>query len=176
MRKQIVFLIISTFLFLGAGNPENQPESKLLIEVGYPAPDIILPGVSGGELQLSDMRGRVVLLTFWASWCRPCRHENKELAVFYKKYSDKLFANADGFTIFSVSLDRRQQNWLNAIDEDGMSWSAHVSNLQGWNSPAVDKYRIRAIPASFLIDSYGVIIAINPKVSELEELLDKMTL
>lgn len=175
MRKHIVFLIISTIIFLGAVNPENQPESKLLIEVGYPAPDIILPGVTGEELRLSDLRGNMVLLTFWASWCRPCRHENKELAGLYQKYSDKPFTQAEGFTIFSVSLDRRQQNWINAIADDGMSWNAHVSNLQGWNSLAAETYKIRAIPASFLIDSYGVIIAKNPSISEIEALLDNMT-
>lgn len=175
MTKQLFFLLITASLFFGAGNPENPPASQLLIEVGYPAPEIILPGVTGDEMRLSDLRGNLVLLTFWASWCRPCRHENKELAGLYQKYSEKPFTHAEGFTIFSVSLDRRQQNWIKAIADDGMSWNAHVSNLQGWNSPAAGTYKIRAIPASFLIDSYGVIIAKNPTISEIEELLDKMT-
>lgn len=145
------------------------------IEVGNIAPDINLKTSSGETLRLYDFRNKVVLIHFWASWCRPCRHENAELVETYHTFKDRKFETGDGFIIFSVSLDKTRENWLAAIEKDGMIWKEHVSSLQGWESVAAKTYDIRAIPASVLIDGNGKIVAKNLKTDQLIQLLTQMS-
>jgi thiol-disulfide isomerase/thioredoxin len=101
---------------------------------------------------LSSLRGKIVLVDFWAQWCRPCRIENPNIVDAYQKYKDK------GFEVYGVSLDRSRENWLQGIEEDGLPWT-HVSDLEYWQSEAARTYNINAIPASFLLDEEGRIIA-----------------
>ncbi len=128
---------------------------------GKPAPDISAPTPDGKELALSDLRGKVVLLDFWASWCGPCRRENPNVVRMYEKYKDK------GFTVYSVSLDNNKNKWLKAIDKDGLVWDSHVSELKKWNSKAAGAYGVKSIPTTFLVDGEGKIIGKNLRGSQL---------
>ena len=125
------------------------------IAVGKMAPEITLPTLTGETKALSSLRGKVVLLDFWASWCGPCRRENPNVVATYKKYSSK------GFDVFSVSLDENKMAWEAAIKKDGLVWNNHVSDLGGWKSAVVPTYEIESIPFPVLIDKEGNIIAMG---------------
>ncbi len=137
------------------------------VAVGSPAPDISLPGPDGKTRSLSSLKGKVVLLDFWASWCRPCRMANPHVVEMYKKYKSK------GFDVFSVSLDKQdgKENWIQAIKQDGLEWDNHVSDLQFWNSAPAAVYGVRSIPNTFLIGRDGKIVAVNVRENLEEELL-----
>ena len=123
---------------------------------GSQAPEIDLPTPQGPKLALSSLRGKYVLIDFWASWCGPCRQENPNVVKAYNQFKDK----GKGFTIYSVSLDQDKGKWEKAIAADGLSWH-HVSDLAGWSSVAGAAYGVKAIPQSFLLDPQGKIIAKN---------------
>lgn len=132
------------------------------------APDLKLKDVNGKELALSSLRGKVVLLDFWASWCVPCRQENPNVVKMYEKYKNK------GFTVYSVSLDEQKDAWTKAIKDDNLSWPNHVSDLKGWASEGAALYNVTSIPATFLIDKEGNIIAQNLRGQELEQKLQEI--
>lgn len=136
--------------------------------VGEDAPDISLTDPSGKTLSLSSLKGKVVLIDFWASWCGPCRRENPNVVKIYNKYKDK------GFTIFSVSLDKTKENWVQAIQADNLSWPSHVSDLKGWSSSAAALYGVKGIPATFLVGKDGKIIAVNLRGESLDAELQKI--
>lgn len=142
--------------------------SQQAISVGNEAPDFEEKKPDGTTMKLSDLRGKVVLLDFWASWCGPCRRENPNVVAAYHKYKN------DGFTVMNVSLDKDRSKWLAAIKKDGLVWDNHVSDLNGWSSAAGKKYGVRGIPYTVLIDREGKIIAINPRGSALEENLKEI--
>lgn len=134
-------------------------------EVGEMAPDIVLKDSSGKELPLSSLRGKYVMVDFWASWCGPCRMENPTVVKAYNKFKDK------GFTIYSVSLDNDRGRWLQAIKKDNLSWPNHVSDLKGWGSAGAKIYRVSSIPATFMVDPSGKIVAMNLRGEKLEQFL-----
>lgn len=123
--------------------------------IGTVAPEIELPNPDGKVIQLSSLKGKYVLLDFWAAWCGPCRHENPYLVDAYEKFNEK------GFTIYQVSLDRTREAWLKGIEDDKLGKWYHVSDLQFWNSSVVPVFQIEGIPANFLLDKEGRIIARN---------------
>ncbi len=135
-------------------------------QIGEPAPDIELTSPEGKTIKLSALKGQFVLIDFWASWCRPCRVESPNLVSTYNAYKNK------GFTIFSVSLDSKREAWLKAIKKDNLTWH-HVSDLQGWSSAGALAYQVRAIPATFLVNKEGIIIAKNLRGSTLKKELEK---
>ena len=135
------------------------------IDIGTIAPDFTQKTPQGVDLSLSSLQGQVVLLDFWASWCKPCRIENPAIVAAYNKYKSK------GFTVLSVSLDKQRNAWMNAIAQDGLIWPNHVSDLQFWNNAAAREYGVSSIPAAFLIDENGVIIGRDLRGNALEEKL-----
>jgi peroxiredoxin len=137
------------------------------IAVGQVAPEIALPNPQGEVVKLSSLRGKYVLVDFWAKWCGPCRKENPNVVRAYKKY------NKFGFEVFGVSLDRNKQDWVQAIEEDGLTWT-HVSDLKFWQSEAARLYNINAIPFSLLLDPNGVIIAKNLRGAALDDKLEEL--
>jgi len=132
--------------------------------VGQPAPDFESFTPTNKPVKLSDFRGKYVLIDFWASWCAPCRRENPNIVRQYNAFKDK------GFTVLGVSLDGNPGSWMRAIAEDGLEWT-QVSDLQAWNSELVATYRVKSIPASYLVDPEGKIIAKNLRGKELEGFL-----
>lgn len=132
--------------------------------IGQPAPEIELESPQGSKVKLSSLKGKYVLIDFWASWCGPCRQENPNVVRVYNQYKDK------GFEIFGVSLDRDRAKWLEAIEKDKLTW-VHVSDLQFWNSSVVPQYGIQGIPYTVLLDKEGRIIAKNLRGKALEDKL-----
>lgn len=156
------------------------------IQIGMDAPDIELPSPDGKKYALSDLKGKVVLLDFWASWCGPCRRANPHVVELYNKYKSR------GFTVFSVSLDgvdgrtksqlssesqiqefmdRSKQAWVAAIEKDQLSWECHVSDLKKWDSQPAKVYGVQSIPRTFLIGKDGKIAAVNPRENLEEEIV-----
>lgn len=138
------------------------------VVAGMEAPDIALEDRNGNIRRLSDLRGKVVLIDFWASWCRPCRAENPNVVRIYKQFRDK------GFEVFSVSLDNNREKWLQAIEADGLEWENHVSDLKGWKSAGGQLYGISSIPATVLVDRDGKVVARNLRGQELENKLNEI--
>ena len=135
---------------------------------GNMAPEINLKNLDGEYISLSSLQGDYVLIDFWASWCRPCRMESPNLVRAYETYKD------NGFKIYSVSIDTDEDRWESAIQQDNLSWPDHVSDLEGWYSEAAQTYEVNGIPASFLVNPEGEIIATDLRGDALEEKLSEI--
>jgi len=158
---------------------EKYPDMKLInswkqeleelraLSIGQPAPEISLPNPEGETVSLSELRGKYVLVDFWAGWCKPCRDENPNVVRLYNKYKN------EGFEVFGVSLDRTREMWVNAIEEDGLEWT-QVSDLKYFNSEAAATYQINAIPATYMIDPEGNILAKDLRGKSLERKLEEL--
>ena len=145
----------------------QQLDELRVLSVGQPAPEIALPNPDGEIVKLSDLRGKYVLIDFWAAWCKPCRDENPNIVRLYHEYKD------NGFEVFGVSLDRTKEAWVEAIEDDGLVWT-QVSDLKYFNSEAAAIYQINAIPATYMIDPDGNILAKDLRGIGLENKLKEL--
>ena len=179
--KKIVFItaVLSIGLFYMNLTAEKTAKKSTVfvakegLEIGNIAPDLKLESPSGKKHKLSSLKGKYVLIDFWASWCGPCRQENPNLVTAYEKYKKATFKKGKGFEIYSVSLDNNEDTWKAAIKRDKLSWKYHVSELGGWYSESVKLYKIKSIPQSFLINPKGKIVAKNLRGRKLHTTLDR---
>jgi len=172
MKKILSVCLVSLGL---AASACAQRYDNTKIKVGQEAPELAFPSPDGKIISLKEVnKGRYILLDFWASWCGPCRMSNPGLVKLYQNYKDKKFKGApQGFTVFSVSLDRQKEAWQRAIAADHLSWPYHISDLKSWQSDAAAAYGVLFIPQAFLIGPDGKIIGAYNSSEKAGEELEK---
>lgn len=152
------FFLICAFIVKAQGPIPNITDHRL---------DFTVAGLKGDSIKLSSLKGKVLILDFWASWCGPCRYSNKNLVKLYSKYKDK------GLEILSVSLDEESKDWKKAITKDKITWLQAI-DPGGWDAMAAMKWQVDAIPASFLVNKDGDVVAINLEKNELEKKIKEL--
>ena len=162
LRLILLILLFSNFLIA----------QDLGTKIGDKAIDLSYNNPNGEKMSLSKIKDKLVLIDFWASWCGPCRRENPNLVDAYRKYNKTKFKDGNGFEIYSLSLDKNEDAWVKAINQDQLFWEYHVSDLGGWQSEGSNKYNIRSIPSNVLVNGKGIIIAKNLKGPALHRFLD----
>lgn len=150
---------------------DSTQQAAIGLTIGNRAPSLAYPNPEGKIISLESLRGKMVLIDFWASWCPPCRRENPLVVAVYHRYKESKFQHGKGFTIYSVSCDDNRQAWIEAIKKDQLVWENHVSDLKGWEAEATYTYKISAIPSNVLIDGNGIIVAKNISAELLQSTL-----
>lgn len=161
MKQTANCLALLVFLVVVA-----KAQGVLGIPIDQPAPDFIQNDIDGKPVSLESIKGKYILLDFWASWCGPCRMENPNLVVAYKKYHEK------GFEIIGISLDEDKDAWEKAINQDNLTWT-QLSDLKGYDNEVAKLYNVTALPYNYLINPEGKIIARLLKKERLTDRLEK---
>lgn len=156
LYRYIISFFLTLWLSLNAISQNN-----VGLNLGNTAPEIAQSNTVGKEIKLSTLRGSLVLIDFWASWCGPCRKDNPNVVSTFNSFKNKKFKGGNGFQVFSVSLDGNKDAWIKAIEKDNLLWENHVSDLRGWDNTAAIAYNVNEIPNNFLINGDGIIIAKN---------------
>jgi len=174
-KNQLLFTLLLAFAVLSGFIVKKYTTEKAVttLNKGDKAIDLSYKNPEGETITLFSLKKKIVLLDFWASWCGPCRRSNPGVVRLYNQYKDAKFKDAKGFTVYSVSLDRNKQAWINAIKRDKLTWSNHVSDLKGWQAAGAAQYGVRSIPTTYLIDENGIIIGKNLSHHDLEMELNK---
>ena len=157
----LIFLLTLTAFVSGDKGPQE----------GQLAPEISLPTPAGDTMKLSSLKGHMVLVHFWASWCKSCREQSQKIVKLYAVYKDKQFKTGTGLIVLDVSLDENKQDWVEAINQDGFSMNYNVSDLKRWKSCAATTYKISFVPDNYLIDGNGKIIADGLIINYLDDML-----
>ena len=179
--KTVPYIFLSALFLLSCGpqggnSAKNEAKNGVEtgIDIGQRAPELVYESPSGEKISLSSLRGKMVLIDFWAAWCPPCRKENPNLVKTYQEFKDKEFVIGSGFTVYGVSLDRSMEDWVAAIEKDGLVWETHVSDLEGWNSVPAAQYGVMQVPSNFLLDGNGIIIAKDLRGQNLDAKLKEL--
>ncbi len=178
MKIKIVLSIVAivTVILIHQNISSNNVINRIGYNIGDEAPEIKLNKPDSTILALSSFKGNYIIIDFWASWYGPCRRENPNKVSTFNQFKDKTFKKGKKLVMFSVSLDRSYEGWVTAIKSDNLYWENHVSDLAAWQSVAARSYNVNSIPANFLLNDEGIIIAknirgeaLNLKLTELLE-------
>jgi thiol-disulfide isomerase/thioredoxin len=125
----------------------------------------------GSAFSLNSQKGKYVLLDFWGSWCGPCRETHPQLVELYNRFHDQRFKDSDGFEIVSIAVEQNRENWMAAIQSDGLSWPYQLITIGDFETPIIKSYNVKQIPTKFLINPLGIIIAVDPTIDEVAKIL-----
>lgn len=165
VRKLTIVPLLVLMLSLGLSLGENHNSNRVSdVSTGEKVPELALKNLEGDTIRLQDLRGKLVLVYFWASWCKPCKKELPQYVKLYKQYKDASFKKGEeGFAVYSISLDNERKRWKQASEQFRLPWNSNVSDLKRWSSKAVDKFGIGSIPRSFLVNGKGIVEGKNVK-------------